>query len=303
MAYRRHKKNINAFIGGDEGLKALYQVAFDNPVLDREAEEELARKAKNGDVAARDRLIVSHMKLAFHMAASWGGYPVPRDELVSSAMIGLSKAVEGYDVEQGNRFSTYAAWWIRAELVGFILQNFTLAKHLGTPAQRKLFFNLKKTKRLLNIDTSLERGISDVDAQRVADHLGVAAADVILLDPILTQIGDVSLNAPAANDSGEAGMELMDLLPSSSPSPFEEIAEMDMDAMRRNIMNEALQTLDERSRDIVQRRRLVDKGETLDEVSVTYGVSRERIRQIEEKALKKIQRFIMRRINPSQLMA
>ena len=98
-------------------------------------------------------------------------------------------------------------------------------------------------------------------------------------------------------------MELMDLLPSSSPSPFEEAAKIDIDLRRRDIINDALQTLDERSRDIVQRRRLVDKGETLDEVSVIYGVSRERIRQIEEKALKKVQRFIMRRTNPSQLMA
>lgn len=303
MAYRRHKKNINAFIGSDQGLRALYQVAFDHSVLDKKTEDSLAKAAAAGDKAARDRLILAHMKLAFHMAATWSGYPVPNEDLVSSALAGLTRAVDSYDVEQGNRFSTYASWWIRAELIGFITHNFTQVKHLGTSAQRKLFFNLKRTKRELGIDTTLETGISAKDAQRVADRLGVSAKDVMLLDPVITQVGDISLNATAPSDGDGPSKELIDLLPSGTPSPFEDIAQSDLEHHRRRIINDALETLDDRSRDIVRRRRLSDDIETLEEVSIIYGVSRERIRQIEDKAVKKIHRFIARKINPAHLIA
>ena len=303
MAYRRHRKNINAFVAGDEGLKALYQIACDQPVLDKETEQRLALAARDGDSKARDQIILAHLKLAFSMSATWSGYPVPKDELVSAAMIGLARAVDLYDAEQGNRFSTYAAWWIRSELVSFIIQNFTIAKHMGTQAQKTLFFNLKRAKRELGIDTDLERAMSETDAQRVADRLKVTAADVILMDPILTQTGDLSLNAPtkSSNDASDSG-EIVDSIQSEYPNSFDVLADRDIAERRRSLIEDALAVLDPRSQDIVRRRRLADDTETLEEVSVTYGVSRERIRQIEDKALKKIHRFIMRRTNPAHLL-
>ena len=304
MAYRRRKKNMGSFLAGDEGLKALYKIASEQPVLEKSEEDELVRAALAGDDTAREKIIRAHMRQAFSVAAGWDGYPVPNEEIVSAAMVGLTRAVENFDPDLGNRFSTYAVFWIRSEIVVYVTQNFTIAKNMGTQAQKKLFFNLRRIKRDLRIDTDLDRAMTREEAEKIAKCLSVPADDVLLLDPILSQNGDYSLNTRVSTHvPGEHGNEAIDLLPSSAPSPFDALANQDIANRQRALINSALDALDDRSGDIVRRRHLIDDTETLEELGSFYGVTRERIRQIEAKSLKKMARSLRREIKPSHVLA
>ena len=257
------------------------------PMLEPEEEYMLAKRwQEHADAEAAQKLVTSHLRLVARIAMGYRGYGLPISEIISEGNVGLMQAVKRFDPDRGFRLATYAMWWIRASIQEYILRSWSLVKMGTTAAQKKLFFNLRRAKGQIQ---ALEEGDLRPDQVKIiAKRLGVPEEDVISMNRRLG--GDASLNAPvrADLDSGE----WQDWLVDESPDQEEELVERDEMEHRRAYLESALNTLNERERRIFEARRLSDEPATLEDLSAEFGVSRERIRQIEVRAFEKVQKAV-----------
>ena len=248
------------------------------PVLSKEEEFDLAtRLHENNDLEAAQRLILSHLRFVVHIARGYTGYGLPLGDLVQEGNVGLMKAVKRFDPKVGVRLVSFAVHWIRAEIHEYVLKNWRLVKVATTKAQRKLFFNLRKAKSSLG-------WLSSEETQAVAEDLGVSPAEVTRMERRLSG-RDVSYDGSPTDEDEYAPVAY---LPSPDSDPADVVEEADWEADSRRRLGHALAALDERSRDIVQRRWLVEKKATLHQLAAEYKVSAERIRQIEANAIRKL---------------
>ena len=258
------------------------------PILEAQEEYELARDyAEKGNVKAAHTLVTSHLRLVAKIAMGYRGYGLPIGEVISEGNVGLMQAVKKFDAERGFRLATYAMWWIRASIQEYILRSWSLVKIGTTAAQKKLFFNLRRLKGEIN---AIDGGaMTPEQVAEIADRLGVQENEVEMMDGRMST-GDQSLNAPmrGRGAEGEDGGEWQDWLEDSADSQEAVLAEEDELDARRQLLMTALATLNEREAAILQARRLQDEPETLEQLSEKFGVSRERIRQIEARAFEKL---------------
>ena len=258
------------------------------PILEAQEEYELARDyAEKGNVKAAHTLVTSHLRLVAKIAMGYRGYGLPIGEVISEGNVGLMQAVKKFDAERGFRLATYAMWWIRASIQEYILRSWSLVKIGTTAAQKKLFFNLRRLKGEIN---AIDGGaMTPEQVAEIADRLGVQENEVEMMDGRMST-GDQSLNAPmrGRGAEGEDGGEWQDWLEDSADSQEAVLAKTDELDARRQLLMAALATLNEREAAILQARRLQDEPETLEQLSEKFGVSRERIRQIEARAFEKL---------------
>lgn len=269
------------------------------PILEREYEFDLARRWRDHkDEDALHELIEAYARFVLRIAWKFRGYGLPVGDLVQEGNIGLMEAAQRFDPERNARFSTYASWWIMAAIQDHILRNNSIVRVATTPAQRRLFFNLRRVRAKLA--TGADGELTDFDREVVAQHLDVKVKDVVRMEGHLSG-ADSSLNASVGT---EDDLQFQDLLPDEGPNP-EEIAASEIDGETRSKwLHEALETLSERERKIIARRFLEDDKSTLAEIGVSFGVSKERIRQIESKALDKLRNELKQHaVNPSELLS
>ncbi|MDR1026879.1 MAG: RNA polymerase factor sigma-32 [Rickettsiales bacterium] len=273
----------------DDGSMARYiQMVQGLPILSKEDEQKYAKSfAKKHDKLSAEKLVSSHLRLVVSMAYELKNYGIPIGELIASGNIGLMQALQKFDVEKGFRFSTYAGFWIKAEMYDLILNNWSMVKIGSGAAQKKVFFNLARAKRALGIaDTRL----SADQVKQIARKLEVPEAEVENMNDRM-HYRDQSLNA-AKYDDGEA--EMLDFVEDDHQQLAPEILEQREDALRaRELLQRHMADLPEREREILIARRLRDPVSTLEELSAKYGISRERVRQIEEKAYGKLREAVL----------
>jgi RNA polymerase sigma-32 factor len=250
------------------------------PVLSKEEEQSLAvRFRESEDLDAARELVMAHLRFVVHIAKGYTGYGLPLGDLIQEGNVGLMKAVKRFDPDYGVRLVSFAVHWIRAEIHEFVLKNWRIVKVATTKAQRKLFFNLRKSKKSL-------AWLSHDETQAVAKDLGVSAKEVTEMEKRLSARDAIFDPAPDADDDYAFTPAAYLPSPDADPATLLEKADFHDDATQR--MGEALTTLDERSRDILEKRWLTDDKQTLHELADVYGVSAERIRQIEANAIKKL---------------
>ncbi|GFO81402.1 RNA polymerase sigma factor RpoH [Methyloceanibacter sp.] len=272
------------------GLTRYLEEIRQFPMLEPQQEYMLAKSwREHGDRDAAHELVTSHLRLVARIAMGYRGYGLPIGEVISEGNVGLMQAVKRFDPDKGFRLATYAMWWIRAAIQEYILRSWSLVKMGTTAAQKKLFFNLRKIKGQLK---ALEDGDLRPDqVKHIATRLGVSEDDVVSMNRRLA--GDSSLNAPVRNDA-ESG-EWMDWLVDDSAIDQETaLAESEEQEQRRGMLHDALKTLNERERRVFEARRLSEEPLTLEQLSTEFGVSRERIRQIEVRAFEKVQKAVQK---------
>jgi RNA polymerase sigma-32 factor len=274
-------------VGAHGGLTRYLEEIRQFPMLEPQQEYMLAKSwREHGDRDAAHQLVTSHLRLVARIAMGYRGYGLPIGEVISEGNVGLMQAVKRFDPDKGFRLATYAMWWIRAAIQEYILRSWSLVKMGTTAAQKKLFFNLRKIKGQLK---ALDEGDLRPDqVKRIATQLGVTEEDVVSMNRRLA--GDSSLNAPVRNDS-ESG-EWQDWLVDDTMDQETALAESEEKENRRDMLNSALQGLNERERRVFEARRLAEDPLTLEELSAEFGVSRERIRQIEVRAFEKVQKAV-----------
>ena len=259
------------------------------PILTPENEYDLAVKYKaTHDPKIAQQLINSHLRLVVKVVSKYKGYGLPVSEMISEGNIGLLYAINKFEPEKGFRFSTYALWWIKASIQKYILNSWSLVKIGTTAAQKKLFFNLRKIKNRLNLMD--DRELSHDVLGGIAASLDVSVQEVTDMNMRL-KAHDGSLNA-VIDSSSDNGSEWIDFISDSKPNQEEKLAYSETMAYRKCLFNQALGCLNPREKDILFKRRLVDKSVTLDDLSKTYDISKERVRQIELNSIKKIRTAI-----------
>jgi RNA polymerase sigma-32 factor len=270
----------------EQGLNRYLQEIRKFPLLEPEAEYMLAKRwVDHQDAGAAHQLVTSHLRLAAKIAMGYRGYGLPQAEVISEANVGLMQAVKRFDPEKGFRLATYAMWWIRASIQEYILRSWSLVKLGTTSAQKKLFFNLRKAKAKVG---ALEEGdLRPENVAQIAKDLSVTEDEVVEMNRRLAG-SDASLNATVGSD-GDSATQWQDWLEdedSDQAGAYEERDELDA---RRALLVQAMGVLNDREKDILMQRRLAETPVTLEELSESYGVSRERIRQIEVRAFEKLQ--------------
>ena len=272
----------------ESGLTRYLEEIRRFPMLEPQEEYMLAKSwREHGDRDAAHRLVTSHLRLVAKIAMGYRGYGLPISEVISEGNVGLMQAVKRFEPDKGFRLATYAMWWIKAAIQEYILRSWSLVKMGTTANQKKLFFNLRKAKSRIS---ALEEGDLRPDqVQLIAKRLGVTEQDVIDMNRRLG--GDVSLNSPI-REEGDSG-EWQDWLVDESASQESRLAESEEAGNRRKALGEALTVLSERERRILEARRLVDEPITLEELADEFGVSRERVRQIEVCAFEKVRKATM----------
>jgi RNA polymerase sigma-32 factor len=272
----------------DGGLSRYFREVWSFPILEKQEEQNLAISWRdNGDTEAAHKLVTSHLRLVAKMAMKYKGYGLPVADLVSEGNIGLMKAVKKFDPDLGFRLSTYAMWWIKASITEYILKSWSMVK-LGTVAsQKKLFFSLRNLKGRLNI---LDKGELTLDqARQLSDKMNVSSDEIIKMNRRLSS-RDMSLNAPLSVD--EEGAEFQDTLVSATPTPEYQVAEAEEFSHHSSILRRVIETLPDRERDIIVERRLKGDPKTLEQLGKIYGISRERVRQLEVRAFDKVQKAV-----------
>jgi RNA polymerase sigma-32 factor len=254
------------------------------PLLDPQEEYMLAKRwREHEDTEAAHQLVTSHLRLVAKIAMGYRGYGLPINEVIAEGNIGLMQAVKRFEPERGFRLATYAMWWIRASIQEYILRSWSLVKMGTTAAQKKLFFNLRRVKGQIE---ALEEGdLRPEHVKTIATRLGVPEAEVVSMNRRLAS-PDSSLNAPVG---GEAESEWQDWLADDALDQETQLAESEELDERRTLLSTALEELTPRERDILEARRLRDDPVTLEDLSVKYDISRERVRQIEVRAFEKLQ--------------
>ena len=272
----------------EQGLSRYLSEIRKFPMLEPQEEYMLAKAwADHGDTEAAHRMVTSHLRLAAKIAMGYRGYGLPVAEVISEANVGLMQAVKRFDPEKGFRLATYAMWWIRAAIQEYILRSWSLVKLGTTAAQKKLFFNLRKAKNKIG---ALEDGeLRPENVEKIATALGVTGEEVISMNRRMGGGGDASLNAPLSAD-GDGASEWQDWLTDDDADQAAAYAEQQEMSHRRELLIAAMDDLSERERHILTERKLRDEPMTLEQLSDVYGVSRERIRQIEARGFEKLQR-------------
>ena len=282
-------KSLPTIAEGSGGLSRYLEEIRRFPMLEPDQEYMLAKRLQEHDDAeAAHQLVTSHLRLVARIAMGYRGYGLPIGEVISEGNVGLMQAVKRFDPDRGFRLATYAMWWIRASIQEYILRSWSLVKMGTTAAQKKLFFNLRRLKGQMQ---ALEDGDLRPDqVEKIATKLGVSEDDVVSMNRRLA--GDSSLNAPLRADS-ESG-EWQDWLVDDEPDQEHVYAEQEEFEQRRSFLTAAMGDLNERERRIFEARRLAEDPLTLEDLSSEFGVSRERIRQIEVRAFEKVQKAVQR---------
>lgn len=285
--------------GGEAGLNRYLSEIKKFPILAPEEEYMLAKRwREHGDTDAAAKLVNSHLRLVAKIAMGYRGYGLPVSELISEGNIGLMQGVKKFEPDRGFRLATYAMWWIRASIQEFILRSWSLVKMGTTAAQKKLFFNLRRMKN--QIEAFEEGDLKPADVAKIAKDLGVTEDEVVSMNRRMAMGGDTSLNAPLRDTEGEG--QWQDFLVDSGPLQDEIIADDEESRVRHDLLMDALETLNDREKTILTERRLTDEPKTLEELSQVYGVSRERIRQIEVRAFEKLQVALIRLAGEKRLL-
>jgi RNA polymerase sigma-32 factor len=274
-------------VGSEGNLSRYLQEIRKFPMLEQDEEYMLAKSwQEHGDSDAAHKLVTSHLRLVAKIAMGYRGYGLPVSELISEGNVGMMQAVKRFDPDRGFRLATYAMWWIRAAIQEYILHSWSLVKMGTTAAQKKLFFNLRKLKGQMR---AIEEGdLAPEQVTHIADTLGVPEDDVVQMNRRLAA-PDHSLNAPLRID-GDG--EWQDWLVDEGDSQEDILAEEEELGKRRALLVSAMKNLNERERHILEERRLKEEPTTLEDLSQEYGISRERVRQIEVRAFEKLQKSI-----------
>ncbi|KCZ61035.1 RNA polymerase sigma factor RpoH [Hyphomonas chukchiensis] len=273
----------------EQGLSRYLSEIRKFPMLEKNEEFMLARKwLENDDTEAAEKMVTSHLRLVAKIAMGYRGYGLPMAEVISEGNVGLMQAVKKFDPEKGFRLATYAMWWIRAAIQEYILRSWSLVKLGTTAAQKKLFFNLRRLKGEMK---ALDEGdLRPEQARLIAEKLNVTEAEVFSMNGRMSG-SDASLNVPMGTDGD---MEWQDWLADDDQGQAEDFADRQEYDARMDLLSNAMTDLNERERHILTERRLSEEPKTLEELSETYNVSRERIRQIEVRAFEKLQKAMKR---------
>ena len=276
-------------VSDEAGLAQYINTIQKFPILTAEQEYEYANKwVQNQDKDAAEKLLASHLRLVVSVAYDFRNYGVPFAELIASGNMGLMQALQKFDPERGFRFSTYAMFWIKAEIYETILNNWSIVK-IGTSAnQKRVFFNLARAKRALGI---IDNNLSDEQTKQIANYLNVPENDVKRMSTRISA-RDVSLNAPAHSDSDSR--DVLSNMPDEKVSIEDTIEQMELRRKGYDLLRRNLELLPERDREILRARRLSEPVATLESLSQKYGISRERVRQIEERAFNKLRDAILK---------
>ena len=283
-------KSLPTIVGGAGGLSRYLEEIRKFPMLEPNEEYMLAKRwQEHQDSEAAHKLVTSHLRLVTRIAMGYRGYGLPIGEVISEGNVGLMQAVKRFEPDKGFRLATYAMWWIRASIQEYILRSWSLVKMGTTAAQKKLFFNLRRMKGQIK---ALEDGDLRPDqVKQIATKLGVPEDDVISMNRRLG--GDASLNASVRAADAESG-EWQDWLVDDTPNQEERLGEAEELNRRRSYLASAMATLNEREKQIFEARRLAEEPATLEDLSAKFGVSRERIRQIEVRAFEKVQAAVQK---------
>ena len=285
-------------LGGEAGLNRSLAEIKKFPLLAPEQEYMLAKRfQEHQDPDAARQLVTSHLRLVAKIAMGYRGYGLPVSELISEGNIGLMQGVKKFEPDRGFRLATYAMWWIKASIQEYILRSWSLVKMGTTAAQKKLFFNLRRMKK--NLDAYEDSDLHPRDVKTIATKLGVSEIEVVIMNRRMMMGGDASLNI-SFNEDGEG--QWQDMLQDDRPLQDETVADAEEAGMRRAMLLEAMDGLNDRERKILTERRLSDDPKTLEELSQVYAVSRERVRQIEVRAFEKVQKAMMRRASDRNLV-
>jgi RNA polymerase sigma-32 factor len=286
----------------EQGLQRYLSEIRKFPMLGKDEEFMLAKRwQEHGDTRAAHTLVTSHLRLVAKIAMGYRGYGLPIGEVISEGNVGLMQAVKKFDPDKGFRLATYAMWWIRASIQEYILRSWSLVKMGTTAAQKKLFFNLRRLKGEM---AALEEGdLKPEQVKSIAHKLAVTEEEVTSMNRRLAGGGDASLNAPVGGAEGES--EWMDWLADDKTEGNQEtrLAETEEFDARMQLLQAAMGELNERERHIIQERRLKDEPATLEDLSKEYGVSRERVRQIEVRAFEKLQKAMRDQASQRGMMA
>jgi len=283
----------------ENGLSRYFREIWKFPILERDEEYILAKNWQdNGDVKAAHRLVTSHLRLVAKMAMKYRGYGLPISDLVSEGNIGLMKAVKKFEPEKGFRLSTYAMWWIRAAITEHILKSWSLVKMGTVAAQKKLFFSLRRIKGQLDIVDNGE--LNPEQALQLAEALNVPKDELIEMNRRMAS-RDASLNAKVSQ--ADDAMEFQDTLVAGGLSPEQLAINGQEMTYRRSLLQQALTELPERDRRIFVQRRLTESPPTLEDLGKEFGISRERVRQLEARAFTKVQKAIKGAVFDEELAA
>lgn len=300
MNVSNNERNLPAVptLGGEQSLNRYMSEIRKFPVLAPEQEYMLAKRYKeHEDPEAAAQLVTSHLRLVAKIAMGYRGYGLPVSELISEGNIGLMQGVKKFEPDRGFRLATYAMWWIKASIQEFILRSWSLVKMGTTAAQKKLFFNLRRMKK--NLDAYEDTDLHPDDVAKIATTLGVSETEVVNMNRRMMMGGDASLNV-SLREEGEG--QWMDILADDRPLQDETVADAEEASVRHEMLVEAMDSLNDRERDILTERRLTDDPKTLEELSQVYHVSRERVRQIEVRAFEKLQKAMNRIAGEKRLM-
>ena len=281
---------MNLPVLSSEGGLALYLQEIKRfPILTAEEEYMLAKRFKeHGDNKAAHKLVTSHLRLVAKIAMGYRGYGLPVTDLISEGNVGIMQAVKKFDPEKGFRLATYAMWWIRAQIQEYVLHSWSLVKIGTTAAQKKLFFNLKKLKNQLE---SIDEGnLSPENVREIAKRLNVKEAEVVSMENRLFS-GDQSLNVQIGTEEKTEWQDIIKDDRKTQDTIIENINEFDY---RKNLLEKAMNVLNPREKQIIKFRKLAEKPKKLEELSKHFEISRERVRQIEEKAMEKLQNEILK---------
>jgi RNA polymerase sigma-32 factor len=283
------RKTLLPVLSSDSGFHSYLREINRIPSLSQEEEYLLAKSyLEHNDLQAAQKLVTSHLKLVVKIALSYRNYGLPITELVSEGNLGLMQAVKKYNPELGFRLSTYSMWWIKAAIQEYVLKSWSLVKIGTTSAQKRLFFSLNKIKKKLS--NLYARPVGEQDFPEIAKAIGVETADVKEMNSRLAG-GDLSLNATVDRDNQSA--ELMEFLPETRPNQEIRLIDKEESSSKYKMLTQAIKILGERELDIFTRRKLIEKPDTLDELSNEYKISKERVRQIENRAFEKIRDHIL----------
>ena len=284
-------------LGGEASLNRYLTEIRKYPLLKPEQEYMLAKRyQEHQDPEAAAQLVTSHLRLVAKIAMGYRGYGLPVSELISEGNIGLMQGVKKFEPDRGFRLATYAMWWIKASIQEYILRSWSLVKMCTTAAQKKLFFNLRRMKN--NLRAFEDGDLHPDDVKAIATKLGVSETEVVNMNRRMAMGGDASLNVSVRED-GDG--QWMDWLTDDAPLQDVAVADAQEAEIRHKLLGEAMESLNERERHILNERRLVDDPKTLEELSQVYNVSRERVRQIEVRAFEKLQKAMHRLVSDKQM--
>ena len=283
-------------ISNEGGLSVYLEQIKKFPILNAEEEYMLAKNWKStGNLKSAEKLVTSHLRLVAKIAMRYKGYGLPMSEIISEGNVGLMQAVKKFEPEKGFRLATYAMWWIKASIQEYILRSWSLVKIGTTTAQKKLFFNLKKLKN--QIAPRTEGDLKDSDVKKIANSLNVSEDEVVSMNRRLSG-KEHSLNAPI----GEDGEEWQDWVVDKEMDQELKVAHSEEMEQRKDLLKDSIKILNEREKEILYSRRLADSPSTLEDLSKKFKISRERIRQIENKAFEKLQKHMLNSAKSKNLL-